>query len=339
MADARRFPRLEAPFAIVGASAGWLGGGIATNPGLVATPLDDDGLGIRVIATVFATVFAIIVGTVLRRWCAGAHYRYQLVPSNPDVRAPTDVWWRHLAVILGAGGATGVIVTGQCKSWLGPGWGALSGVMCTLAFVPVCFAVLASARRAQRARLGSIVAASDRMAVWSILATTVGVATLEALPDWPAANLGDRVPLPLPALGLLVLAGIVVGVSLARDVRAGRRARDAVIDLEACSEEVLGVLPRLDLGLGDSLGARNARSPSPYRGSDRMLGLVEGDPALALRALDRAKARGVVCLLVLVAVVALHGAANGSFARDLYQVGRAGHCAWQRLVGETFHAL
>ena len=64
-------------------------------------------------------------------------------------------------------------ITGEC---------AFGGALCAVVFLPVCLVVIGAARRAQRARLGSIVAGSDRRTVWGILAIPFSsVTTPEAL--------------------------------------------------------------------------------------------------------------------------------------------------------------
>ncbi|MEZ4306688.1 MAG: hypothetical protein R3F14_01380 [Polyangiaceae bacterium] len=98
--------------------------------------------------------------------------------------------------------------------------------MLTLPLLPVCAAVLAAARRAQRARLGSIVAGSDRRAR-GILATTLVIATLEGLPDWPAPR-GAPLFGPAPIVGFLALAGVCLLSILVADALALRAAKKAL---------------------------------------------------------------------------------------------------------------
>jgi hypothetical protein len=300
MADAARFPRLAPPFAIVGASAGWLSAGLLANP-LVAQ-LDRRA---QPIVALTAAGCAAIAGALLRYWCGGRRYGYELVVPDPDARLATDVWWRHLFVMLSAGVITGAFI-GSLFRMDEAVRGAAGGALCTLVFLPVGFSVLAAARRAQRARLGSIVAGADRRAVWSVLAATLGATTVEALPDWAAQRT------PAFASVLLAIAFTIVACITVVDLRAEHALREAVRDLEdrpALSADV----PRIDLGLGEDVAARLERSRSPYRGSDRALGLVLGSPDRAQAALSRAVVRGAVSLVVLVVVVILHVVANGGW--------------------------
>jgi hypothetical protein len=191
---------------------------------------------------------------------------------------------------------------------------AAVGALLALVFVPVCLFVLAAARRAQRARLGSLVASSDRRAVWGILAITLAAATLEALPEWPAASADDR-PWPLVALGMLVLAGLAT-LEIFREDRAvlGRAREMERAGLEAREEPVLDAseILRLDLGLGDELRARTARGA--YRQVDRTVALVQGSLEAAVGALERSVRRGKIGLAVVALVGAAHLAANSRLA-------------------------
>lgn len=321
MANSSRFPQLALPFAIVGASAGWLSAALLANPMVGALRP-----GKEHVAVLCATAFAAATGALLTRWCVGRRYSYELdTPDAPgaDMRARTDRWPRHVLAVLLAGAASGVAVAVLCDAYGGPQAGALSGSLCALAFVPVCLAVIAAARRAQRARLGSIVADSDRRAVWGILALALSVATLEALPDWPAAAVGATA-VPAPALLMAQAAGLLTLAILLLDVRALREARRAIAPgLErqdpAAVDPGGADVPRLDLGLGEDLRARFARSATAYRGRDRTLALVQGSPEQALTALQRAVRRGALGLAVIGAVHGAHLAADTQLAQRLYE--------------------
>jgi hypothetical protein len=305
MADASRFPRLAPPFAIVGACAGWLSGGALANP--ILHQLDR---ALQPLAAILACLFAAIVGGLLRRWCAGRRYDYQLTPPDPSTRLPTDVGWRHAIAMISAGTLTGMLIGANFGSDEGMR-GGLAGTVCAILFLPIGFAVLGSARRAQRARLGSIVAASDRRAVWGILAATLGVATIEAAPEWA----GFAEP-PRAAAVMLFASCCAVTFIAVLDVRAHRALALVVSDLEA-RPDFASAPERIDLGVGDDLAARLERSTSPYRGSDRTLALVHGDPRLARAALKRAVVRGAISMVLLGATLAVHLAANMEWADDL----------------------
>lgn len=305
MADASRFPRLAPPFAIVGSAAGWLSAGALANP--MVRELDPS---LKPMVAAIAGVLGAIVGALLRWWCAGRRYGYQLVPPCPDTRLPSDANWRHAAAMISAGTLTGTLVGANFGSDQGLR-GAFAGTVCALVFLPIGFAVLSASRRAQRARLGSIMASSDRRAVWGILAASLGVATFEAAPDW--AGYGDP---PVAAAFMLFASCVVVTGIAILDGRAYRALASVVRDLEARAEPV-DASEKIDLGVGDDLAARLERSTSPYRGSDRAIALVHGDARLATEALRRAVRRGIVSIGLLACVTGLHLAANTKWAHGL----------------------
>jgi hypothetical protein len=320
MADAARFPHLAPPFAIVGAAAGWLSAGLIQHP-IISVP--DSGL--RLIAAGVAAGFAAAAGALIRRFCVGPRYGWEVDAPDPDARPRSDSWARHGLALLVAGAATGALVC-AVREPESTHFGALWGVALTVPFLPVCAAVLSAARRAQRARLGSIVAASDRRAVWGILATALLVATLEALPDWHAPKDG-RFFGPVPAAALVALSVACIAAVLGADIAAWRRAKRAMVPGLArreASDLALedASVPRVDLGLGADLLAHQKLAGAVYRGRERALALVQGDPEQAFSALRRAIRRGAAGLAVAVLVVLAHSAANGSYALVRYEASR-----------------
>lgn len=319
MADPSRFPQLAFPFAVVGACAGWLSVRMLQNPVVDLLRHGDPN-----VAALLAMGAGTVTGALLTRLCVGKRYVYELDTPNPDLRPHSDAWPLHIGAVLAAGSLTGALYLLILQYSWDPALGAFGGTLCGAAFLPVCMTVLGFARRAQRARLGSLVAGSDRRAVWSILAITLALATLEVILDWPAA---DRVGAPLPALGMVLGAGIVVALLRALDSAALRRVRAASTpdferrqrgELEGVGESV----PRVDLGLGDELRARFARSASAYRGSDRLAALLEGSPEQAIGALRRAVRRGTLGLVTIGLLTALHLLSGTEAARlryDAYQ--------------------
>src|SRR6185369_14025118 len=136
------------------------------------------------VAALLAGAIAAAAGALLTRWSRK--------PWPRDDAA--DPWLRLFLALFAAGALSGAAVGG-----VSPGTpaavaaGSVGGLACALAFIPVGALVLGFARRAQRARLGSIVAGADRRAVWGILVTSLAVTTLAALPDWPAWLAGGAV--------------------------------------------------------------------------------------------------------------------------------------------------
>jgi hypothetical protein len=311
MADASRFPRLALPFAIVGGAAGWLSAGLCGSP----------VFGFRVsrpIAAACATVAGALVGALFTFLAVGPRYRYQLDDPDPGLQRPTDTWWIHVPVLLFAGAATAVLVGVIMEERWDAGPVAVSGALCTTAFVPVCLAVLAAARRAQRARLGSIVAGSDRRAVWGILATLLAVMTLEALPDWLGGSSDLLARLVVGAL--VAAAGAVLLCVLLADRRACLEARAAVgagfsVRRPEDMEESDALLPLVDLGLGEQTLARASPGAVPYRDRERALSLVRGTPEIALAAFARAARRSRLGLLAVGATALAHALASLPAAR------------------------
>jgi hypothetical protein len=82
MADASRFPELALPFAIVGASAGWLSAGLLANPFVGAT----HG-GKQILAALCAMGVAAATGAFLTRRCVGRRYSYELDAPDPDLQS------------------------------------------------------------------------------------------------------------------------------------------------------------------------------------------------------------------------------------------------------------
>ena len=303
MADARRFPRLELPFAVVGAAAGFLSTGLLCNPLVDVLPRHRQPM-----AVITAAVVAALTGFVVRRLCVRKPLRYELDEPHPLERAPWDRAGVHLGVIVLAGALIGSIVGATCNCRHGATRGFAGGAICALVFVPVVLAVLAAARSAQRARLGTLVAGSDRRAVWSILATALAVTTLEALPDWHYL----RSP-PWVAWSMVALASLGVLAVFAIDRRAARLVERAVADL-SCVPEVHGeATSMVDLGLGEEVGAHVARSQVAYRDRDRVIDLVRGDPSLVRVAMARAQRRALASCALIAVVLSLHAVALAPF--------------------------
>lgn len=338
MADASRFPNLALPFAITGAAGGWLSAGLVQHPLFrdMSTPF-------RAVTAGTAAAFGLLSGMVLRRWCVGRRYAFQLDAPDPGHRPSSDSWARHLPLLTSAGTAAGALScewTGMAPAWLG----AVGGLLCTLPFLPICAAVLSTARRAQRARLGSIVAGADRRAVWTILAATLLIATLEALPDWAVPITG---PLqgPLSGVALFAAAAVCIAVVLVLDSLALRRAQGLVGTAMAPREADDPGLDRdgaerADLGLGRDLHARTAPGGTAYRSRERTVALVLGDPARALAALRRAVRRDVLALAIAPFVLAAHCFAGSEMVVARYQemVCRRGHGASCAALAERSHS-
>jgi hypothetical protein len=206
-------------------------------------------------------------------------------------------------LILTAGTIVGAIVGATCGWSDATATGALNGFLCSIVFLPVAFAVLRSARAAQRARLGTLVARADYRAVWSVLATALALTTLEAVPDWLARKDGSV------AVAIACACAAVVIASLSFDGRARRSVRATLADLAEPSPFADEAPHTIDLGLGEDLGARIARGDSAYRSRDRTLALVRGDASEVRTAMNRAIARGRASILLVSMVLGVHAIA------------------------------
>jgi len=311
-------PSLIAPFALVGAAAGWLTAEFLSNPLIRVSER-----GVEWLMAVTSAVVAGVVGAALTRWCAAPpedtppnEFDYD---QSPRRKAALGIWSRLvLSVMTGGalvGGGVTAVVDGDLR-FVPPS--VILGAVCSLAFVPVCALVLAAARRADRARLGSLVAGSDRRAVWAILVSALAVAAGAAVIDWPFTTvIGStvigaqyRLPAPWPAIAMLLASVALLAFVLYADWAALRQvlrtAATVAINQHASSENVVDV-PRLDLGLGDELHAEIAEGSADYRRRARPTALLLGSRAEALAALRRAVLRNVVGLVVAAVVLGAHG--------------------------------
>jgi hypothetical protein len=173
--------------------------------------------------------------------------------------------------------------------------------------------VLHAALAAERARLGSLVAFSDRRAVWGMLAAAAALVSLAALPELPAWRGGT---VSFPWLSALAAAGAFVVV-----YQEAKRNRQALASLETVLEKARprdddrvphADVPHVDLGLGNQMHSQVTAEGALYRAADREVGLIVGDPTEARSALARtnrwANARLALTVLVLAAqAIALDG--------------------------------
>jgi hypothetical protein len=193
------------------------------------------------------------------------------------------------------------------------GGGALVG----LAFLPIGALVVGAARRAARARMGSIVAASDRRAMWGILAAALAAATLLALPDWPASVVG-YVDTPWVALGTALACGaLTVGLlvadleALTRVRRLGREAGSMLLREASDEAREDDPEPEVDFGLGGDVMARMARGAAAYRARDRATALVLGSSEQAIEALRLGLRRSAIGIGIVTFALAAHALAAG----------------------------
>jgi hypothetical protein len=121
----------------------------------------------------------------------------------------------------------------------------------------------------------------------------------------------------------VIAAGVLVTAILSADVIALIRARRALAprlsqEDPALMDTVDGLVPCVDLGLGDDVHAELTRGAAAYRARDRALSVVQGSPRQALAELRRSVIRGAAGLIVIGAVFGAHMAAAGTLGYRRY---------------------
>jgi len=272
-------PSLAKPFAVFGAAAGlfaMLGVGAFREPAREVSPLAP---------MIVTAAVAAAAGEVLRRW-RRLH--------DPTLAREALVLW--VAIISGLAGAASGGVVGFV-TWGADGFVrfALGGAAVALAFVPSCVVVFDAARRAGRARHGSLVAATDGRTVTSTVFAGVAFAGATQVPAVLSANTSTALP-PLAQVGLSLVAclGSTIAIVLLqrrdRGDRAALEAHAAEMNwLERAPEGELDVASPaaqepVDLGLGADRWART--TDATYRSSGRPDVVLRGSVERAIAAFD-----------------------------------------------------
>lgn len=270
-------PSLAKPFAVFGAAAGLfaiLGVGSFREAARDVSPLTP---------MILTAGVAAAAGEVLRRWQRLHH---------PTLARETVVLW--VAAVTGMAGAFSGGLVGLF-TWGDAGFTrfALGGAAVGLAFVPSCLVVFDAAKRAGRARHGSLVAATDRRTMMSTVLAGVAFAGATQVPAVLSANVSHALT-PLFQIGLSFVAclGSTAAILvLQRRDRAGRaaletHAKDAkwleAAPAEGMPENVHALAP-VDLGLGAESWTR---PDGNYRSSGRPDVVLRGSVERALAAFD-----------------------------------------------------
>ncbi|MGK3995677.1 hypothetical protein [Sorangium sp. So ce1024] len=217
-----------------------------------------------------------------------------------------------------AGVVNGMTIVGILLGPEGTMMGAALGALFSLPFIPALALVLLAASRVGRARAGSIVAASDRRAVWAATAAVIALATLATRARFgapPAPDLG-RV---IAGVGLAVVAALfaVDAVALARVLTLPRRPVGAgegaggggelgrggeveiEVEVEARGQRSgtgMGMEERIDLGLGDEVQVEVVQPTHAYRGARQIARIVRGNRERAATALQEGLVWGGIAL-------------------------------------------
>lgn len=281
---------LVLPFTAVGAAAGWLSAEVLTNPRVDLAELDQAWLAAAVPA-----VAAAAIGECLGRWSA----------RHMD-RHPPRVTWAVVAISMLMGGALAGATIGRLDNGVDEhGAGAVTGALSALVLVPVAVAVIAVAKRAERARLGSLVAGVDRRATWSIPAAMVAILASGGALDWTChGHAPPLVALAMAGAGAaIVLAALVADVvTLRRIVRLGG---DSAFEPHDLSGPLRAGEPDVDLGLGDEVRAQLVNEGA-YRSRPRAIALLRGSVDEAREAASHAIRRGTLGLAGAALALATH---------------------------------
>lgn len=241
-------------------------------------------------------------------------------PGKWTRRGPFMAGMLALWAIVVAGVVNGMTI-GLVAGPAGMIIGAAFGAVFALPFVPALAVVLSAANRVGRARTGSIVALSDRRAVWAATAAVTAVA-LQLGSGLPGAAAPDLERL-VAAMGFAVVAGLcmVDAVAMARVLKLPRErsgAGDEVAERIAAEIEAgetgamaagedggagsaaraggKGTGERIDLGLGDEVQVEVVRPIHAYRGAQQIARVVWGDRERAVAALRAGLMRGAAAL-------------------------------------------
>ena len=238
-------------------------------------------------------------------------------PYLPAVNVGLRVAAHVIAGGVVCGGLLGLLVFATEQGLLsGLGAGLLGGT----AFVPVAVVVVSAARRAQRARLGSLVARADHRELWSVMLAALAVSTAMALIDWPAGR---------PAYGALSLVVGALWASLhlfildVRALLALRRAARAAERMERREQPLdeaapLPPVPALDLGLGAEIRAALVHDGFAYRARVREAALLVGDLGEARSAVRRALGVKAAALAAAALMLGAHAGAASRRASLAY---------------------
>ncbi len=322
---ALRFPSLVLPFAVLGGAVGWAATNLLENPlvsiAMYASPI---------VAAFTGAIAASLVGLAMTAWA-----RRQPGRDDAWIR-PVRLRMRLVAGVVLSGFGAGAFVGGITRLHGGLWSGAVCGGITAVFALPLISAVFAAGVRAQRARLGSIVAAADGRAIWAMCGGALVVPALATALDWPmwTAGRGDA---PWPGLLMTMGAiGLLIGV-VARD-------RAALADLDVAASGTREATrdpsidaPKIDLGLGEGLAARYAATASAYRGGEREEMVLVGSVREAASALRRARTRSLSALGAAVACGTVHlVAASHIFDRQVLVAACDHDTSWCRVAGGAF---
>ncbi|WP_159396866.1 hypothetical protein [Sorangium cellulosum] len=332
-------PEAPVPLALPFGAMGLVGGCLAADQLAVPEP------ALRLLLTSITPVVAALLGSYLTGRIGGVAAGARAGDAGRGAGAGASAGWAGGTALvegpgqwtqrgpivagllaLGAIGVAGVANGMAIGVMFGPPGlvvGAAFGAVYSLPFMPALAVVLLAASRVGRARAGSIVAASDRRAVWGATAGVIAVAVLAAR-AWIGAHVAADLGHVVAGVGLAVVGALVVAdaVAMARVMKlprgrmevgesgdggeageagevgeggARRAERAARADGQGASGGA-GTPERVDLGLGDEVHVEVVRPTHVYRGVRQVARVVRGNRERAVAALRGALVRGGIAL-------------------------------------------
>ncbi|MBX3230622.1 MAG: hypothetical protein KIT84_00280 [Labilithrix sp.] len=282
-------PSLAKPFAAFGAAAGLFAV-------LAIGSFREAARDVSPLAPMIMTAgVGAAAGEVLRRW--------RRLHEPLLTRDAVVLWVAVVTAIAGAvsGGLVGFVTWGTD----GVPRFLVGGAAVALAFVPSCLVVFDAAKRAARARHGSLVADTDRRTVSSTVLAGIAFAGATQVPALLSAN-GSKAlpPLAQVALSFAVCLGATIAIVVLqrKDLRSRASlealARDAAwLERAPSDEETAPNAPSaVDLGLGADRWART--TDANYRQSGRPDVVLRGSVERATAAFDECARRRHHSLIV-----------------------------------------
>lgn len=270
-----RIPRLELSLAVTACGVGVVIA--AASDYLDLVPLTWEPAAIASCGGFFA-------GLLLRWQCA----REGTIPDD----GPHRVRFLRNWVLMGAavGALVCFLVPITLPHYLPPSVldGILMGGLAAAFVFPGCQWLLQQARVCVRARLGSLISAADRRAIWGVTAVVLGVASLAGMLRWTSRlpRLSPVAPAMVAAAGFVIALSVVLADWQARArLRRLSSGRDALEPLVVTASE--DCVAETDLGVGEGVLGHNEAGAS-YRAERRRIPLVRGSFSEAAEMIDHA---------------------------------------------------
>lgn len=206
-----------------------------------------------------------------------------------------------LLPIVGGFVGLGAVVSSGSSSSVVIRESTLSGLLGGLACVPGVALAARAARRANRARPGSVLHEIERRGVWTLPAATMTVGSVVALVGNPGLLKLTRQD-PAPALAIALVATTTLLITFAQEVSASRFARRVAATASELRPREAGAaeqahVPQIDIGIGDQV-FEHCRSMFSYRSAENLTLIVRGDPLLGNKLATRAALRTGVALTI-----------------------------------------